>query len=101
MFVHFFIGVSLCEEYNIDAETLVEQWMAFSLTNLGGAPPSLENLDLLVRKEFSKRTVNRPNVSVKENTRSTAGASLTVYGTSVSAQYPFNTSSTCFFYYYV
>ncbi|XP_028038639.1 DNA polymerase alpha subunit B isoform X1 [Bombyx mandarina] len=74
---HFSKGVNLCEENNIDAETFIEQWMAFSLNYVNGASPNLENLDLFVRKEFSKR---RTNASAKETTRPAAGKSLTVYG---------------------
>lgn len=79
-------GVSLCEEYNIDAESFVEQWMAFSLNHLNGASPDLENLDVFARREFSKRAPNRPNAAAKDIG---AGAGLAVYGAPVSAQYPF------------
>lgn len=76
-------GVSLCEEYNIDAESFIEQWMAFSLNHLNGASPDLDNLDIFGRRELSKRAANRLNDPV------VAGASLTVYGAPVSVQYPF------------
>ncbi|KPI92392.1 DNA polymerase alpha subunit B [Papilio xuthus] len=69
--------VSLCEEYNVDAETFIEQWMAFSLTHLNGCPPTLENLKLLEKKEFSKAT-SRPNALA--NDAASTGSSLTVYG---------------------
>lgn len=84
-----FQGVSLCEEYDVDAETFIEQWMAFSLSHLNSAAPSVENLELLARKEFSKRAANRLNAPAKETPSSSTGSSLTVYGTPVSAQYPF------------
>ncbi|XP_063831436.1 DNA polymerase alpha subunit B isoform X1 [Ostrinia nubilalis] len=77
--------VSLCEEYDVDAETFIEQWMAFSLNQLNGAPPTLESLETLARKEFSKRAANRTNAPVKEATHS-AGTGLTVYGAPVAPQ---------------
>ncbi|CAK1583502.1 unnamed protein product [Parnassius mnemosyne] len=76
--------VSLCEEYNVDAETFIEQWMAFSLTHLNGSSPTLENLDLLEKKEFSKRAASRLNAPTNE--AANTGTSLTVYGTQVSSQ---------------
>lgn len=85
-----FQGVSLCEEYDVDAETFIEQWMAFSLSHLNGAAPSIENLELLARKEFSKRAASRLNAPAKTSSSST-GSSLTVYGAPVSTQYPFQT----------
>ncbi|KAJ8713937.1 hypothetical protein PYW08_007557 [Mythimna loreyi] len=77
--------VSLCEEYNIDAESFIEQWMAFSLNHLNGASPNLDNLDTFVRKEFSKRA-NRSNATAKENGQVGTGTSLTVYGAPASVQ---------------
>lgn len=81
----------MCYEYDVDAETFIEQWMAFSLNKLNGAPPTLENLESLARKEFSKRTNTRSNATAKDALQS-AGTGLTVYGTpaSASAQYPFS-----------
>ncbi|XP_045528050.1 DNA polymerase alpha subunit B isoform X1 [Pieris brassicae] len=76
--------VSLCEEYNVDAETFIEQWMAFSLTHLNGAPPSIENLNLLERREFSKRTLSKS--STNETSHLSTGATLPIYGASLSAQ---------------
>ncbi|CAH2045616.1 unnamed protein product, partial [Iphiclides podalirius] len=77
--------VSLCEEYNVDPETFIEQWMAFSLTHLNGSPPTLENLDLLEKKEFSKLTATRLN-ALLTNEAANTGASLTVYGAQVPVQ---------------
>lgn len=76
--------VSLCEEYNIDAESFIEQWMAFSLNNLNGATPSLEHLEVFIRKEFSKRTGNHTNAKV--NGQGGTGTSLTVYGAAAPIQ---------------
>ncbi|KAH9636662.1 hypothetical protein HF086_003480 [Spodoptera exigua] len=81
--------VSLCDEYNIDAESFIEQWMAFSLNHLNGSSPNLDNLDTFVRKEFSKRAANRSNATSKENGQVGTGSSLTVYGAPASVQYPF------------
>ncbi|PZC75490.1 hypothetical protein B5X24_HaOG206031 [Helicoverpa armigera] len=78
--------VSLCEELNIDAESFIEQWMAFSLNHLNGAAPNLDNLDIFVRKEFSKRSANRFNATAKENGQVGTGTSLTVYGAPASVQ---------------
>jgi hypothetical protein len=75
----------------VDAETFIEQWMAYSLNNLNGAAPTLENLESLARKEFSKRAANRSNAPAKEASHSSAGSGLTVYGPPVSTKYPFIT----------
>ncbi|KAJ0173714.1 hypothetical protein K1T71_010863 [Dendrolimus kikuchii] len=76
--------VILCEEYDVDAESFTEQWMAFSLNHLNGASPNLENLDLFVRKEFSKRAANRCNAHSNETARAATGTNLTVYGAPAS-----------------
>ncbi|RVE55324.1 hypothetical protein evm_000222 [Chilo suppressalis] len=78
--------VSLCEEYDVDAETLIETWMAFSLNHMNGASPTIENLESLARKEFSKRTAIRSNAPAKEASYSSTGTGLTVYGAPVSSQ---------------
>ncbi|XP_026315166.1 DNA polymerase alpha subunit B [Hyposmocoma kahamanoa] len=78
--------VSLCDEYDIDAESLTEQWMAFSLNHLNGAAPTMENLDVFARKEFSKRAPNYLNAPTKEAARSSTGSTLMVYGAPISAQ---------------
>lgn len=83
----YFKGASLCKEYDVDAETLVELWMAFSLTNLNGAPPNLDTLNSLERKEFSKRA-DRLSAPVKD-ARPSTGTSFSAYRASVASQYPF------------
>lgn len=51
---NFFAGVHLCNEYNItDPVEFVERWMAFSISHLNGADPTLDNLNDLERKEFA------------------------------------------------
>lgn len=89
LFTSFFKGVSLCEEYKIDAESFIEQWMAFTLNNLNGSAPNLDNLDTFARKEFSKPAATLSNAPSKDNGQVGAGRSLAVYGTPVSVQYPF------------
>ncbi|XP_034834099.1 DNA polymerase alpha subunit B [Maniola hyperantus] len=74
--------VSLCAEYDVDAETFIEQWMAFSLTALNGAGPTLENLNLLEKRELSKRASR----NASHNEVQTTGTSLTVYGAPTSMQ---------------
>ncbi|CAG9789223.1 unnamed protein product [Diatraea saccharalis] len=78
--------VSLCEEYDVDAESFIEQWMAYSLNHMNGASPTIENLETLARKEFSKRSANRTNPPAKEALHSSTGTGLTVYETTVSSQ---------------
>ncbi|CAH2242039.1 jg20601 [Pararge aegeria aegeria] len=75
--------VSLCAEHDVDAETFIEQWMAFSLTALNGAGPSVENLNLLEKREFSKRSASRNAPAVDSLS---TGTSLTVYGAPASVQ---------------
>lgn len=94
--------MSLCTEYNVDAESFIEQWMAFSLTVLNGASPTLENLELLAKREFSKRSASRPNALPDEVTNSSTGTSLTVYGAHAAIPYPFKTyPRVCFKYIFV
>ncbi|CAG9565352.1 unnamed protein product [Danaus chrysippus] len=78
--------VSICTEYDVDAETFIEQWMAFSLTTLNGASPTLDNLELLEKREFSKRSASRLTAVANEVTHSSTGTSLTVYGAPVAKQ---------------
>ncbi|CAK1552252.1 unnamed protein product [Leptosia nina] len=72
--------VRLCEEYDKDAETFIEQWMAFSLTHLNGAPPTIENLSLLETREFSKNTASKSYAHTNETFDSSTGTSLPLYG---------------------
>lgn len=49
-----FVGVHLCNEYNItDAVEFVERWMAYSISNLNGADPTLDYLNEMERKELA------------------------------------------------
>lgn len=47
------IGLDLCTLYGIDAVDFVEQWMAFSVSNLHGAEPTFEYLTEMERKELA------------------------------------------------
>lgn len=50
------LGVELCNEYNItDPAEFVERWVAFSLSHLNGADPTLDLLNEMERKEFANR----------------------------------------------
>ncbi|XP_037026973.1 DNA polymerase alpha subunit B [Bradysia coprophila] len=55
--------VHLCNEYNITAADFNSIWVAFSLTHLNGADPTLDNLNELERKEFA----NAKNVNNSKN----------------------------------
>lgn len=45
--------MDLCATYNItDPVEFVEQWMAFSVSNLNGADPTLDRLSEMERKEL-------------------------------------------------
>lgn len=46
--------LELCTTYNIDAEDFCDQWYAFTASNLNGAPPTIEDLEKMERKEFNK-----------------------------------------------
>ncbi|GLV42254.1 DNA polymerase alpha subunit 2 [Carabus blaptoides fortunei] len=62
-----FVGVTVSQEviskclevsaaYNLDAETFLEEWVAFAETNLNGNfQPSLQTVDMMVRKQFVKQ----------------------------------------------
>lgn len=67
-----FQGVHLCVEYSItDAVEFVERWVAFSLTHLNGADPTLDNLNELERKEFEKNSKNANNAKNKSTSNKT------------------------------
>lgn len=53
-FLH--LAVELCISYHIDdAAEFVEQWMAFSISHLNGAEPSIEHLNEFERKVFQAK----------------------------------------------
>lgn len=47
--------VELCRKYDISAEDFVDQYMAYTLSYLNGAPPTLVSLAQLERKELQKQ----------------------------------------------
>lgn len=51
-FFFYFLGFELCSKYNLEAEDFCDQWYAFTISNLGGAAPTVENLEKLERKEY-------------------------------------------------
>lgn len=61
MFYHNFLpyhpsAVDLCALYRIeDAAEFVEQWVAFSISNLNGAEPAVEHLNEFERKVFQAK----------------------------------------------
>lgn len=72
-------GLDLCTTYRIDDPVeFVEQWMAFSVSHLGGAEPTLDNLSDLERKELA---------SLSKTTAAAAAAAATVaVGKSVASK---------------
>lgn len=64
VFLLFFVGFELCNKYNLEAEDFCDQWYAFTISNLGGAAPTVENLDKLERKEYqsskAKKIISTP-----------------------------------------
>lgn len=77
-FVLLILGVSMCHDYNISAEDLVDEWHAYAASKLRDATPSLEALTNLERKELLNR---KKNVSVST-------PSSTKYGKYTNEQYP-------------
>lgn len=49
-----FIGVEICNNQHVTAEELVDQWCAYTASNLHGAEPTVEALETMERKEYSK-----------------------------------------------
>ncbi|RZF43108.1 hypothetical protein LSTR_LSTR001286 [Laodelphax striatellus] len=47
----------ICILNNVDPEEFVETWMAYSLTHLNGAEPTVEAIMKMEKKEFSERKV--------------------------------------------
>jgi hypothetical protein len=58
--VLFIAGEEICILNGIDEEELVEVWMAFSVSQLRGAGPTLDTLAQMERKEFSKKQELQP-----------------------------------------
>uniref|UniRef100_A0A0K8VHB5 DNA polymerase alpha subunit B n=1 Tax=Bactrocera latifrons TaxID=174628 RepID=A0A0K8VHB5_BACLA len=91
-------SLELCASYCLDdAAEFVEQWMAFSISNLNGAEPSVENLTEFERKVFQAKRdkelaqANRKRVSYATSSTNTIYAPsvdsnpLAIYGVKDSA----------------
>nr|XP_036212794.1 DNA polymerase alpha subunit B [Bactrocera oleae] len=91
-------SLELCASYCVDdAAEFVEQWMAFSISNLNGAEPSVENLAEFERKVFQAKRdkelaqANRKRVSYATPSTNTIYAPpvdsnpLAIYGVQDSA----------------
>lgn len=68
----------------VDEETFVETWMAYSLTHLDGAPPTVDSISQMERKEFLKRDLG----TVTSSTQSTTP--LVVYNKTPSTKHKTN-----------
>jgi len=58
--VLFIAGEEICISNGIDEEELVEVWMAFSVSHLRGADPTVDALVQMERKEFGKKQELQP-----------------------------------------
>lgn len=80
--------------YNVtDAEEFVEQWMAYSLTNFGGADPTVARLTEFQLKGYQKDQENTPAATDdyrplpnKRGRGSNANSILNAYGFNDTAQ---------------
>uniref|UniRef100_A0A1A9WU76 DNA polymerase alpha subunit B N-terminal domain-containing protein n=1 Tax=Glossina brevipalpis TaxID=37001 RepID=A0A1A9WU76_9MUSC len=87
-------AVELCVIYNVeDASEFVEQWLAFSVSNLHGDEPTIENLHEFERKVLQtkreknllsankkKTTKYSSNIANLKNATSAPSTSLSLYG---------------------
>lgn len=74
------VGLEVCIDHRIDAEAFVEEWVAFAETNLSGKlQPSLQTVDMMVRKQF----VKQEKINNKQE-----DSDIKVYNPSIST-YPF------------
>lgn len=82
-------GLDICGLYGVDAQEVVETWMAFSVSN-NHHEVTLEALGQMERKEFAKRAareVPTPKGPSKQNAKS----SVVVYNASKDpVMYPLN-----------
>jgi hypothetical protein len=86
--VLFIAGEEICISNGIDEEELVEVWMAFSVSHLRGADPTLDTLVQMERKEFGKKQELQPQPH-QQSSRS-FGNTLVIYSGKESA-YPLYT----------
>lgn len=74
-FIFFYIAVELCVIYNVDdASEFVEQWLAFSVSNLNGDEPTIENLHDFERRVLkTKRDKNVLSASKNKTAKYSSG----------------------------
>nr|CAD7423415.1 unnamed protein product [Timema monikensis] len=70
--------VEICETNCIDEEEFVETWMAYTVSNLGGADPTVETLTQMERNCLTK-TEQEINTSSKKQKKT---SSLVIYNAS-------------------
>ncbi|XP_037943685.1 DNA polymerase alpha subunit B-like [Teleopsis dalmanni] len=68
-------GLDLCVSYHIDAAELVEQWMAYSISNLKGAEPTVDYFNDFERKVFQARRDKELAASNKKKLKYSSGLS--------------------------
>lgn len=80
------IGLDLCTNYGIDAVDFVEQWMAFSVSNLQGAEPTLDYLTDMERKELANAKASKGKQSDRfgGGQREAEMQKLKIYGTDLT-----------------
>lgn len=78
----------MCNSNGLDPETFVEQWMAFSLSHHNGAAPTINLLELMERKAFSKPEVQKSFKDVKDHAYVSEALSHSVYQHTNSSEYP-------------
>ncbi|CAB0014018.1 unnamed protein product [Nesidiocoris tenuis] len=71
--------LDICCRYSVDEEAFVNAWIAYSVSNLNGANPTVENLADFERKEFA---------AVKTPKRSTVSSNVQVFSSSNSKKAP-------------
>ncbi|CAH0551259.1 unnamed protein product [Brassicogethes aeneus] len=49
--------LELCQNYNIEAENFVDEWFAYTTSNLNGALPTIEELEKMERKERNSKVL--------------------------------------------
>lgn len=54
--------IEVCVLRGVDEETFVETWMAYSLTHLDGAPPTVDAVNQMERKEFLKQELGTSSI---------------------------------------
>ena len=81
-YVLYVLGIEICVLRSVDEERFVETWMAYSLTHLDGASPTVDAVSQMERKEFLKKELGTLTPSVQPTTP------LVVYNKTQSTQYP-------------